>query len=434
MLELIGILIFLGLVGFSIGLHELGHFIPARKFGVKVTEFAIGFGPTIFAKNLGETSFRIRALPVGGFIRMIGMYLTSRNDGKADTGFFSGAISQAREESAREITPREEDRVFYKLSVPKRLIIMSGGPFMNFVLATIMFTFVLSVIGFQIPTTQVGQVIHCVPTATNPEGTLVNGTCKDSKPTPSSQMKLKVGDKVLRIGDKQITEWSDFSKALQKYKVGDKVSFVILRNGEKLFLSAKLAALKFEKYDSDGQLTGEYGVRPFVGVAPDFVWTSKPISEVPSYMWQFTKSSIQSLMEFPTRIADLTYRLATGKERDPNGPISVVGVTRLSGEIAASDQTLRSKAQQILGMAASLNLFLFLFNLLPFLPLDGGHAAGALFEATRRRFAKLRGQDDARPVDIARMLPLTYLVSFLLLGAGLIVIVADAVAPITLNS
>jgi membrane-associated protease RseP (regulator of RpoE activity) len=112
----------------------------------------------------------------------------------------------------------------------------------------------------------------------------------------------------------------------------------------------------------------------------------------------------------------------------------VVGVTRLSGEIAASDQSLRSKVQQIVGMAASLNLFLFLFNLLPFLPLDGGHVAGALFESVRRRLAKFRGKADPGPVDIARMLPITYLVSLLLLSAGLIVIVADAIAPISLNS
>lgn len=434
MLEILGILVFLGLVGFSIGLHEFGHFIPAKKFGVKVTEFAIGFGPTIFAKNFGETSFRLRALPIGGFIRMIGMYLTSRNDGKSDTGFFSSAITQAREESAKEILPTDKERVFYKLSVPKRLVIMSGGPFMNFILATVMFTIVLSVIGFQTPTTKVGEVIECIPTEANPNGTLSKGKCQDSQPTPSSQMDLQVGDEFLQIGTKQIDEWFDFSKVLQKYEVGDIVSFQILRDGKVLNFQTKLAALRYEKYDQNGKPTGKFGVRPFFGVAPEFKWQSQPVTDVPNYMWQFTKGSVESLMQFPTKIADLTYRMATGKERDPNGPISVVGVTRLSGEIAASDQSLRSKVQQILGMAASLNLFLFLFNLLPFLPLDGGHVAGALFEAARSKYAKMRGRQDLRPVDIARMLPLTYLVSFLLLGAGLIVIVADAVAPITLNS
>lgn len=219
MLEILGILIFLGLVGFSIGLHEFGHFIPAKKFGVKVTEFAIGFGPTIFAKHFGETSFRLRALPVGGFIRMIGMYLTNRNDGKADAGFFSGAISQAREESAKEISPTDQNRVFYKLSVPKRLVIMSGGPFMNFILATFMFTIVLSIIGFQTPTTKVGEVIQCVPTEANPNGTASNGKCENSQPTPSSQIDLQTGDKFCKLEPLKLTSGLIFRKFYRGMKL-----------------------------------------------------------------------------------------------------------------------------------------------------------------------------------------------------------------------
>lgn len=434
MLELLGILIFLGLVGASIGLHEFGHFIPARKFGVKVSEFAVGFGPTLLARNFGETSFRLRMLPIGGFIRMIGMYLPSRPSGKEDIGFFSSAISSARLESANEITAEDETRTFYKLSVPKRLVIMTGGPLMNFVLAIFMFTIVLSGIGFQAPNTKVGQVISCIPTQSNPRGALVDGSCGSSNPTPAALSGLKAGDKILAVAGVEISQWSDFSKALQGRKPGEVISINVLRESENIAITTTLAKVEYPEFDSQGNETGKTLSRPFVGISPDFYWQTTAVTEVPNYMWNFTTSTIESLLSFPVRVYDLAYRLINGEERDPNGPISVVGVTRLSGEIAASDQSLRAKAQQIVGMAASLNLFLFLFNLLPFLPLDGGHVAGAIYESIRRRWAKIRGKADPGPVDIARLLPLTYLVSLLLLATGLVVILADTIAPISLNS
>ncbi|MEY2673225.1 MAG: hypothetical protein RLZZ508_1102 [Actinomycetota bacterium] len=434
MLEILGIVIFLGLVGASIGLHEFGHFIPAKKFGVKVSEFAIGFGPTLFSRNFGETSFRLRLLPVGGFIRMIGMYLPARPSGKPDVGFFSSAIESARAEAANEITLADESRTFTKLSVPKRLVIMTGGPVMNLFLSVIMFTVVLSVVGFQSPTSTIGEVIQCVPSESNPNGLKTNGICKDSVATPASQSELKPGDKIVEFAGVQVNEWADFSQALSKFEVNDQIQIKIIRANQTLTINTALAELRYPEVDAEGNETGKFLTRPFVGLSPEFSWQTLPVTQVPKYMWDFTTSTIESLMSFPVRVYDLAYRLATGKERDPNGPISVVGVTRLSGEIAASDQSLRAKVQQIVGMAASLNLFLFLFNLLPFLPLDGGHVAGAIFESLRRRFAKLRGRPDPGPVDIARMLPVTYLVSLLLLATGLIVIVADTIAPISLNS
>lgn len=434
MLEIIGILIFLGLVGASIGLHEFGHFIPAKKFGVKVSEFAVGFGPTLFARNFGETSFRLRLLPVGGFIRMIGMYLPNRPNGKPDSGFFSSAISSARLESSSEISQADEARTFYRLSVPKKLVIMTGGPLMNLILSFFMFAFVLAGIGFQTPNTNVGRVISCVPTQANPNGELINNQCPDSAQTPAALSGLKVGDKIVAVAGTEIKEWMDFSKALLDRKPGDLVAINVLRDSEKIVITAPLAKVELPEYDAQGNETGKTLTRPFVGISPDFYWQTTSIAEVPGYMWNFTTSTFESLMSFPVKVYDLGYRLATGKERDPNGPISVVGVTRLSGEIAASDQTLRAKAQQIVGMAASLNLFLFLFNLLPFLPLDGGHVAGALYEGARRKLARFQGSKDPGPVDIARMLPITYLVSLLLLATGLVVIVADTIAPISLNS
>ena len=145
------------------------------------------------------------------------------------------------------------------------------------------------------------------------------------------------------------------------------------------------------------------------------------------------QQSVSSLMSFPARLLELANVLVSGGERAADGPVSVVGVSRLSGEIAASDQELEMKALQITSLAASLNLFLFIFNLLPFLPLDGGHAAGATWEGIRRTWNRLRSRPDRGPFDTARLLPLTSIVTFFLIAAGAIVIIADIFKPISLG-
>ncbi|MEY3278144.1 MAG: hypothetical protein RLZZ426_630, partial [Actinomycetota bacterium] len=169
-----------------------------------------------------------------------------------------------------------------------------------------------------------------------------------------------------------------------------------------------------------------------VGLGPAYEYVSQPISDVPPAMWALTTRSISAILSFPQKIYTLVAGMVSGQDRDPNGPVSVVGVSRLSGEIAASDQPFKEKASMILGMAASLNLFLFLFNLLPLLPLDGGHAAGAIFEGLRRTLARLRRKADPGPIDLARMLPITYVMTAVLLITGVVVIFADLVDPISL--
>jgi membrane-associated protease RseP (regulator of RpoE activity) len=125
--------------------------------------------------------------------------------------------------------------------------------------------------------------------------------------------------------------------------------------------------------------------------------------------------------------------LIGGGEREIDSPVSVVGVSRLGGDIAAMEEPIQTKAATFLGLAASLNLFLFLFNLLPILPLDGGHVAGAMYEAVRRSLARLRGRPDPGPVDVARLLPVAYVVAAILIAMGVVVIWADLVKPISLG-
>jgi membrane-associated protease RseP (regulator of RpoE activity) len=151
-------------------------------------------------------------------------------------------------------------------------------------------------------------------------------------------------------------------------------------------------------------------------------------------MWDLTVQSVRALVMLPVKLYHLVAdTLIGGGERSVDSPVSVVGVSRLGGDIAAMDEPMTAKIATFLGLAASLNLFLFLFNLLPVLPLDGGHVAGALYEALRRLFARVRGRPDPGPVDMARLLPVAYVVAGALLLMGVVVIWADLVKPISLG-
>ncbi|MEN9923689.1 MAG: hypothetical protein RIS09_1203 [Actinomycetota bacterium] len=431
MLEFLGILIFLFVIGLSIALHEVGHLVPAKKFGVKVTEYAVGFGPQLFKRQIGETKYGIRAVPLGGYIRMVGMYAPDRKDKKRVGGPFAHLIDQAREESAAEIDPGQDHRAFYSLPVWKKLVVMTGGPVMNLLLAIVFFTIVFSGIGVATASTKIGEVIPCVPTQQNLSGNQTNGVCLDSKQTPALLAGIQAGDRLVSVGNTEIASWEDVSAALSTAQDDIRVVTENPQGQQRSFLLT-LATLNIEFIDENGNPTGETINRKFIGVSPKFEFVPMPVTAVPGEMWRMTTASISALASFPQKISELVLIMINGDERDPNGPVSVVGVSRISGEIVASDLGGIEKVQNLLGLAASLNLFLFIFNLVPLLPLDGGHAAGAIFEGLRKRVAKIRNLPDPGPIDTARALPLTYVVAALLLSAGLIVIVADILNPISL--
>lgn len=429
MLEFLGIVFLLLLIGVSIALHEVGHLLPAKKFGVKVTEFAIGFGPALWKGQWGETSLRLRALPIGGFIRMIGMYPPSRQDGKRVGGWFAQQVLDARELSASEIADGDDSRTFYRLPTAKRLAVMVGGPSMNLLFAAVLFAISLSVIGVETASNQVAEVVTCIPTISDPEGD--DPGCAA---TPAAAAKIAVGERVIAINSVETADWQAVRTQLAKFESGETLNLALRsENGDTRVLSLTLADLEYEVLDQNGKPTGEVQHRAFVGLSPAAEYVRMPITAVPGVLWNLTTASVEALGRFPVMVADLAVRLATGQERDPAGPISVVGVTVIGGEIAASDLAWQSKLFNLLAMAGSLNLFLFLFNLVPLLPLDGGHASAAVFESLRRRWAKWRNRPDPGPVDVARLLPLSYVTTLLLLASGLLVIVADIFAPISLQ-
>jgi membrane-associated protease RseP (regulator of RpoE activity) len=437
MLEAVGIVAFFFIILASIALHEIGHLVPAKKFGVKVTEYMVGFGPTIWARKKGETSYGVKAIPLGGYIRMVGMLppLKGAPPGTArslTTGRVGTLIEQAREQSLEEIVPGDENRVFYKLPVYKRVIIMMGGPLMNLFLAFFLFAAVFVGIGIPEPTPQVAAVVPCAPSVANPTGAPDDqGACPGGQ-TPAAAAGLLPGDVITSFNSEVVTSWDQVSELIRS-SPGGPANLGIERDGVGQTVVVDVVTVTRPVFDEAGVETGETATTGFLGVRPDFVYISQPLSAVPERMWDITQRSAMALIGLPIRLYELVSNtLIGGQERSIDSPVSVVGASRLGGEIVASDETFQAKASIFLGLAASLNLFLFLFNLLPILPLDGGHVAGALYEGARRQVARIRGKPDPGPVDVARLMPVAYVVAVGLIVMGAVVIFADIVRPLTL--
>lgn len=437
MLFILGILFMVFGILFSIAWHELGHFMPAKKFGVKVTQFMVGFGPTMWSKQKGETEVGVKWIPAGGYIRMIGMFPPGP-DGKvkaSSTGRIGTLVEEARKVSQAEVlTPEDEKRTFYNLSVPKKLVVMMGGPVMNLILAAILFSIVLVGFGTPVASTTLERV-PATYTAGEFTGSNNGGQQADSStqlPGPAAQAGIKPGDTIVGYNGEGVSDWSQLSELIRSTPAGP-VPIEIDRDGQVQTVTVDVAQVN-RQVVVDGQPTNEVKPQGFLGISPQIQAERQPVTAVPGYMWDLTIRSGQAILAFPQKIVGVAQAAFAGDQRDPSGPVGVVGVGRISGEVAAEEQVPAEwRMAQMLGILASLNLFLFLFNLIPLLPLDGGHVAGALWEGLRRQLAKLRGRPDPGPVDVAKALPLAYGVAFLLMGMGVLLVYADIVNPISLG-
>ncbi|HVQ89010.1 MAG TPA: M50 family metallopeptidase [Actinomycetes bacterium] len=422
---LLGILVFFLGVMASIALHEVGHLVPAKRFGVRVTQYMVGFGPTIWSKTKGETEYGAKAIPLGGYIRMVGMFPPRRNrDGElvvsaTSTGPFQSMIEDARRTSADEISAGEEHRAFYQLTVPKKLVIMLGGPTMNLVLAILLFTIALALVGNVEPTPKVFKVAACVPSAAGEK-------CEAGDPSsPAADAGLQKGDVIVAINGQTGDSWNDFLAQVRD-SAGEQVTLTVERDGETVTLTPTIATTKVENVDHPG----EFYTAGFLGVSPTIAQVRQPISAVPGRMWQFVSLSAQSVAAIPSKMVGIWNAAFSNQERDVNSPVSLVGVGRISAEVAEGPVPISWKLSSWLLILASLNMALFLFNLIPLLPLDGGHVAGALYEGGRRQIARVRHRPDPGPVDVARMLPVAYTVAIVLIAMSSLLIYADVVNPI----
>jgi len=464
LLYILGVVIIVVGVAVSIGLHEIGHLIPAKLFGVKVGQWMIGFGPTLFKRKFGETEYGVKAIPLGGYISMAGMFPPGKVKNRAvdraghlrdeleldvvegdlhdvaedralassaarakpkmdTTGFFNVLVQDARDSSAETITPGDEDRVFYKLAFWKRIIIMLGGPAMNLVLAFVFWGIVLCLFGAPVATTTVGSVSQCVLPSTSTAKSCPSGA--DLSPAASGG--LKPGDRVISIDGVAITSWDAETKVIRE-SADKTLTFVVDRKGSRL--SLEVTPVENSVVDS----TGATVVAGFIGIGPAGKIEPQPISAVPGRVGDNIAGVGRVIGNLPSELVNVAQSTFGTAERDPNGPVSVVGVGRLAGEIATLNSVpVADRASAMLQIVAQLNVALFVFNLIPLLPLDGGHVVGALWEAIRRRFALWFKRPDPGPVDMAKLVPVTLAVSAVLGLMSVLLIVADIVNPISVG-
>ncbi|RKT77548.1 membrane-associated protease RseP (regulator of RpoE activity) [Terracoccus luteus] len=446
MLFVLGVLIVFAGVALSIALHEIGHLLPAKKFGVKVTQYMVGFGPTVWSRRRGETEYGVKAIPLGGYVRMIGMLPPRPGDRPGElrelsTGRFSQMVDQARNDSMVEIQPGDEDRVFYKLHPAKKIVIMLGGPMMNLVIAFVLLTGVITLYGLPQVVPKVGLLSSCVPTAA-PTLQVPQPKCATGDPqSPAAAGGLKADDRIVSVNGQSISTWDQVT-ALIRDSAGTPLRLVVQRGDAQVPLTVTPAALQRPTFDAQGQPVTRDGQLVlsrvgFLGVTPAQELVKKPIYDAPAFVWEQTVQTASVVVKIPQKMVGVVQAAFGSGERDPNGPISVVGVGRIGGEVAALDVPADEggnwlKLAQLVLLIASLNLALFVFNLVPLLPLDGGHVAGALWESVKRAVARVRGRPDPGYVDVAKGLPIAYGMSLVLITMSVLLIYADIVKPIDL--
>jgi membrane-associated protease RseP (regulator of RpoE activity) len=398
----LGIVAFVVALLVSVMLHEAGHFLTARRFGMKATHFFVGFGPTLWSRRRGETEYGVKAIPAGGFVKIVGMT------------------------PLEEVAPEDEPRAFYRQSAGKKAIVLAAGSTVHFLLAIALILGSALVIGKAVERSPgLKAIASCVPVS-------AEQTCDEpgQLASPAQQAGLRSGDVVVAVDGEPVDAVLPFVQAVRA-SPGEPIDVTVVRDGERQELTLTPLAVERTSLE-DGSRTetvGAIGVELKIRRATESLGPVEAVEHSVETMGLVVDGIARVFTEKLDTIADVY-----GPERDPEGFIGVVGASRISGEVLASEETWAYKILGFLGLIAALNFFVGVFNLLPLLPLDGGHLAVLGFETVRDKLRRLFGyRGEIQRVDFNKLLPLTYAVVLVFAGFTLFLLGADIVNPITLN-
>ncbi len=380
-MQILGIAAFIVALLFSVMLHEFGHFLTARRYGMRISEFFVGFGKRIWSVERGETEFGVKAIPAGGYCRIEGM---TPND---------------------EMPEGEEGRAFYKASSAKKLVVLGAGSFMHFILGYLLLFTLFAGVG----TNQVLPII----------GEVVSGSAAQS-------VGIQAGDEVTSINGVKVTDWYKDVEAIRNSQ-GRDLTLGLIRDGQHITVTATPRLTEI-----DGTKRYVLGIVNSVGLKRSGIIKSGSNAFIVTK--SFISESAKSLIKLPSKIPALWGQTVHGEKRDANGLVGVVGVARVSGQAVGDSQlTISERLATFILIIASLNIFVGIFNLLPILPLDGGHMAVAIADEIRAFFARLRGRPRPAAIDVTVLTPVTMVVFVVLACLTLLLLVADVINPVTLN-
>ena len=392
------LVVILGIV-VMIFLHELGHYLTAKWAGMKVTEFFIGFGPKIWSFGRGETEYGLKVVPAGAYVRIIGM------------------------NNLDEVDPGDEPRTYRQKSFPKRLLVVSAGSLMHFAQAFVLLVILLGVVGF--PGRSIANPPDRAP-AWQIDTVLRNSAAEEAG--------LRKDDLIVAVDGQPVSRYDELSDALARAEVGEDVQLTVERGAGERTVEARLRPRPAD----EGGETGS----PFLGVGTSKHFSDEPVGlgtavvRAPGEMVRFTGQTFGAMAGFfsPRGISDFANNVGeannpdsgsggsgSGSSADDNDRlISIIGVVQLGS------QDVENRAAFLLALFFSLNMFIGIFNMLPLLPLDGGHAAVAIYE-------RIRSTSRAACITPTSpsCCPLTYAVVMGLVVLGVTAMYLDIVDPIS---
>ena len=352
-------------------LHELGHFVMAKRAGMKVTEFFLGFGPRLWSFRRGETEYGVKAIPAGGYVRIIGM------------------------SNVDVVDPADEERTYRAKPYRDRLGVAVAGSTMHFIIAAVLLFFLYAAVGEASARPVIDQIV------------------KDS---PAQHSDFRVGDRIVAVNQIPVKTWEDIPRYVEAHGEQPLVFSVVRKDtGQRLDVTVRPKPMQI-----DGKEV------PRIGIGPEQFLQTKPIpsaigatvTKMPSYMWQTVKA-LGGIFS-PGGVENYG-NLLSGKGGDNSKRfISPYGAAKVASE--AVDNGWGA----VLVFLFSINVFVGIFNMVPLLPLDGGHVAIATYEKIASTVKRRRVQ-----VDVQRLMPITAAVLAVLVVMGLTAIYLDIVRPVT---